>query len=533
MPLNIPESEFRRKKSKKYTKKLNKKFKLDNKLVTGILSTFGIVAIIVIILLVIYIKNTIQDANIRQMENATIIEVKRGDVVRNVEGRGTIEAINHYDITSLVDGDILEDYFEEGQMVEKGDLLYLISHTELDKNIKIAKNDLAKAQETYRQTQAEMSKLSITSNVSGSITKLHIKEGDVVSEGAEIADVIDFDNMVLTIDFLAEDAQNISVGQSATVQIQGSSKKVHGTVSYKSTGTLLNTHGVPVTSIEIRVQNPGAIKSGDKASALVGEYACNSIGSFNYAQTYTIRSEASGTVKSISKKVGDSVSVGTSVATIYNSALEKQLSDNKSAINDAQFTLDSYNEQLNDYKITAPISGKVVEKRAKAGEKLNTSTVDGSMARIEDLSSLIFYINVDETDIKDVYEGQEVSIVPDAYNAETYSGYVDNISTVGITEDNVTVYPVKIVINLTEDTEVLIPGMNVTATMKIDSREDVLMVPSYAVNRGNMVTILNKDSNKQLTKEIEVEVGLNGGEYIEIISGLKEDDSIVVFGETE
>ena len=136
MPLNIPESKFRRKKSKKYTKKLNKKFKLDNKLVTGILSTFGIVAIIVIILLVIYIKNTIQDANIRQMENATIIEVKRGDVVRNVEGRGTIEAINHYDITSLVDGDILEDYFEEGQMVEKGDLLYLISHTELDKNIK-------------------------------------------------------------------------------------------------------------------------------------------------------------------------------------------------------------------------------------------------------------------------------------------------------------------------------------------------------------------------------------------------------------
>lgn len=532
MPLNIPESEFRRKKSKKY-KKINKKLKLDNKLITGILSTFGIIAIIIIILLVIYIKNTIQDAKIRQMENATIIEVKRGDVVRNVEGRGTIEAVSHYDITSLVDGDILEDYFEEGQMVEKGDLLYLISHTELDKNIKIAENDLGKAKETQRQTQAQVAKLNVTSNTSGTITKLYIKEGDVVSEGAEIADIVDFANVVLTIDFLSEDASHITVGQTATVQLQGSSKKVQGRVSYKSTGTLLNSHGVPVTSIEITISNPGAVKSGDKASAIVGEYACNSIGVFSYAKTYTIRSEASGTVKSISKKVGDSVSTGGTIISLYNSALEKQLVDNKTAISDAQFTLDSYKEQLNDYKITAPISGKVVKKQAKAGEKLNTNTLDGSMARIEDLSSLIFYINVDETDIKDIYEGQEVSIVPDAFDSDTYIGYVENISTVGITEDNVTVYPVKIVIDLLKGTDELIPGMNVTATMEIDSKQDVLMIPSYAIDRGNTVTILNKESNRELTKEITVEVGLNGGEYVEIISGIDEDDSVVVFGDSQ
>ncbi len=533
MPLNISENEFKRKIRKKRKKKTNRKIKLDNKLITGILSTFGIVAIIIIILLIIYIKNTIQDANIKQMENATIIEVKRGSVVRNIESRGTIEAVNHYDITSLVDGDILEDYFEEGQMVEKGDLLYCISHTELDKNINIAKNNLLRAQETYRQTQEEMEKLNITSTVSGSITKLHIKEGDFVSEGAEIATVTDFDSVILTIDFLAEDVKNIYVGQNATIQIENSSAKVSGTVVYKASGTLLNAYGIPVTSIEIKVQNPVAIQSGDKASASVGEYTCNSLGSFSYAQTYTLHSEVSGMVKEINKKVGDFISVGTSIAILYNSDLEKQLLDNKYTISDAQFTLESYNEQLKDYIITAPISGKVVKKNAKAGEKINTNTVNDSMARIEDLTSIIFYIQVDETDINDVYEGQNVSIVPDAYNMETYSGYVDNISTVGITEDNVTVYPVKIVVNLTESARKLIPGMNVTATIEIDSRENVLMVPSYVVNRGNIVTILNKDSNKQLTKEVEIEVGLNGGEYIEIISGIDEDDSVVVFGETE
>ena len=83
------------------------------------------------------------------VDNIEVVQVTKGNVSKTVEGHGTIEAIEKYEITSLVNGDVLEDYFEEGQMVNEGDLLYLLDSSELDFNIKKAEADLEKAKNTY------------------------------------------------------------------------------------------------------------------------------------------------------------------------------------------------------------------------------------------------------------------------------------------------------------------------------------------------------------------------------------------------
>ena len=177
------------------------------------------------------------------------------------------------------------------------------------------------------------------------------------------------------------------------------------------------------------------------------------------------------------------------------------------------------------------------------------------MAIIADLSTLIFEMSIDELDVSSITEGQRVVITADALPGKTFNGYVDNVSIVGTSSNGVTSYPVKIVVeNGTE--EGLIPGMNVSASIEIESREDVLRVPVSAIRRGNMVYVKGKadsktgegmpngengktaKTDKSMNKmaddvpagytAVRVEVGLSDSEFTEIVSGLNEGDEVLL-----
>lgn len=347
-------------------------------------------SIILVFVIVALISSKVQPT---MVDNFGIVQVSKGDVVKSIEGYGNIEAVEKYEITSLVNGDVLQDYFEEGQMVNKGDLLYLLDSTDLDFNIKKAEAELEKAKNTYSNSQYDVDDLTIKSTTNGIITRIYVKHGDIVSSGTDIADIADYDNLILTLNFLAENAKDISIGESASINVDGTNTVLNGTVKSVSNGTMLNDYGIPVSVVEISVRNPGRVKSGDKATAIIGEYSCNSAGTFAYASETTIKSTSDGKVKTINCKVGNQVSNGTVLVQLENRNLVITNQQNKTAITDAELSLENYREQLNDYKIVAPISGKVIKKNVKAGEKLDTSR-ETVMAVIENQSSLVFNINV-------------------------------------------------------------------------------------------------------------------------------------------
>ena len=161
--------------------------------------------------------------------------------------------------------------------------------------------------------------------------------------------------------------------------------------------------------------------------------------------------------------------------------------------------------------ITTSISG------SGTVEPLNSYS-QTTMAIIADMSQLKFTIYVDELDISQLKEGQEVQITCDALPQLKLTGRVDNIGINGTSTNGVTNYPVKIVFDYVEG---MLPGMNVTADIIVDSAEDVLVIPSYAVNRGNTVTMADGTETK-------VELSLSDENNIEVKSGLKEGDVIQV-----
>lgn len=173
----------------------------------------------------------------------------------------------------------------------------------------------------------------------------------------------------------------------------------------------------------------------------------------------------------------------------------------------------------------------MVTKTAKAGDKVEGGS-SGALCTIYDLSYLEMTMNIDELDIGSVAVGQTVEITVDAVEGRTYTGTVTRVSVAGTTSGGITTYPVTVRI---DETDGLLPGMNVDAEIVLDQAEDVLAIPSGAVNRGDTVLITadSPSAANALDQEapegyvyVSVETGVSDDSYIEILSGLQEGDTV-------
>ena len=463
-----------------------------------------------------------------------------GNVSVIISGTGTVEANDQYDITSLVKGEIIADYFQEGDIVEKDALLYKIDTKDMENSISKSQISLDNATNNYNSALEDVSNLNVKSPIDGVVTNVYVKVGDNVNSGTKIADVIDSSKMLLTVPFISEDANTLYVGQTANVKLDNSFYETTGTVTKITTGELINSYGAAIKNVEILVDNPGSIREGDTATAIAGDVACNDSGTFEYNAAETIEAEVSGKVKQMIISAGDKVIKNGVVTVLDSDSVNKALRERTNSLKDAQLSLDNQYDNLENYEIKAPISGTVLQKNSKAGDNLDNSQSNNSsaMAVIADLSRLLFKINVDELDVTKIEVGQEVSITVDAIEGKTFTGFVDYVSLIGTSTNGVTSYPVTVVIN---EPDGIIPGMNVSANIMVQSKQNVLTVPVSAIQRGNFVYVKSSDAKKQPETEnmmpknipdgftaVKVETGINDDNNIEIVSGLSEGDVVYV-----
>ena len=410
--------------------------------------------------------------------------VAKGDVAVTISGSGSVAAIDQYDVKPLVRGEIISCTIEEGSQVNKGDVLYTIDSADALNSIERAQNSLEKAQMTYDDALENIEKLNVTSPINGIITAVYINEDEKISNGGKIMDITDNSTMTLELPFISTDADFIRVGDSATVTIEGSYYTMNGTVARISSGTSVSNEGVEVKTVEISVVNPGSLTSASSATAIVGSVACHSAGYFSSNEVKTIYAETSGEVIYQPYKVGDAVKKGDVLLSISDKDASRTLKNAKIGLSDARLSLENAQKTLDDYTITAPISGQVVQKESKAGDKLDNSNSSVTMCTIADLSKIVFEISVDELDISKLKVGMEATITADAIENRKFSGVVDHVSSLGTTSNGVTSYPVRVHIL---DPEGLVIGMNVDAEIIVEEAKDVITVPVNAVKRGNIV----------------------------------------------
>ena len=452
------------------------------------------------------------------------------DLTAAVSGSGAVRPVESYEVGALASGEILSAPFEVGDQIQAGALLYQLDAGDAQASLEQAQLTLRQAQMSYDQlTEA----LAPAASVAGVVQEVHVQKGDLVSAGTAIADITDTSAMKVTLPFQSADAAGIVPGQSAQVTLSGTLETLPGTVESVSTADLVGAGGALVRQVTIRVDNPGALTADTAATAVVGDVSCAGGGTFEANSRQTVVAQTSGEVLSLSVSAGDRVAAGDVLAQLGGTAADNALADAAMAVESAQLSLRRAQEALEDYTITSPISGTVIEKNFKAGDKMDGMEA-GALAVIYDLSALELELRVSELDIGSVQPGQEVVITAEALPGETFTGRVERVSINGSTADGFTTYPVTI---LLEDFGGLNPGMNVSADIIISRTEDALCVPVEAVDSSGAVLVagpgvLTEDGSAvaDLSKAERREVTLGAGDedYVEITSGLEEGELVLV-----
>lgn len=453
---------------------------------------------------------------------------EKRNITRSLSSSGTLQPADSYTVSTLVSGEILSDTFEEGDQVEEGQLLYTLDSSGASNSQTQARNSYTQAQTNYEQ--AVKAKYP-TADMSGTVSEVYVKNGDTVSAGTELMRIVGDNNIYLTGLFPYASPSDFYVGQTATIYINGFAGTTTGTVTAVSSSTVTTSNGLQAVSVQVKAANPGLVTADYTASIYIGNYSSYGQTSINLSASSVVTAEASGKVTGLSWLAGDTISEGQRICTITGDSVDNSIENAKISMENAQSSLENAQETLDDYSITAPISGEVVTKTAKAGDKIEGGS-DGTLCVIYDLSYLEMTMSIDELDISDVAVGQEVQITADAVEGTTYTGVVTKVSVAGTTSDGITTYPITVRI---DETEGLRPGMNVDAEIILESAEDVLAIPSGAVNRGNTVLITadSPSAANAVDQEapegyvyVEVETGISDDSYTQVLSGLQEGDTV-------
>jgi len=203
----------------------------------------------------------------------------------------------------------------------------------------------------------------------------------------------------------------------------------------------------------------------------------------------------------------------------------------RNQIKQAQASLESIQNKIEDATLKAPFKGTVVSISGKEGEFLSAGgglATGGSMSFmvLSDLTQPEMTAEVDETDVGRVKVGQAVHLSLDAYPNSVLQGKVKEIGLTSLTtRAGGTAFKVKISITPHPDV-VLRIGMNADADIVTETRRGVVTVPSEAVvERGGKSLVFVVENS--VARPREVKLGLVTADYSEIRAGLKVGERIV------
>ena len=438
-------------------------------------------------------------------QSVSTATVKRTDISSELTASSSLSPKDTYEVTSLVEGEVIEANFEEGDVVEKGQVLYRIDASSMDSDLSSAQTSLQRAKESaqtaqsdYAEETARIAGNTYRSTASGYIKTLYIKEGDKVNNGTKIADLYDDSVMKITVPFLSGEAAEINVGDEAAVTLEDTGEQISGTVTVVSSMEETLSGGRLVKNVTVEVSNPGGLTTDTAASVTVDGFVCSAEATFTAKTETTLSVELSGNksleIENLLIHEGSYVDKNSDLFQVTAKTAEEYLKEFKDAVESADDNLENAENKLSntqdsvdDYTITAPISGTVITKNAKVGDKISkSSNGTTTMAVIYDLSTMTLEMSVDELDVSSIKVGQSVEITADAVEGETFTGTVTNVSLQSSYSNGVTNYPVTVTL---DDTGSLLPGMNVDAKIILDSSENALVIPASALMRGNRVYV--------------------------------------------
>ncbi len=198
-------------------------------------------------------------------------------------------------------------------------------------------------------------------------------------------------------------------------------------------------------------------------------------------------------------------------------AIKRIVEKSQFGLNNAVIDVELQDLTIRLATIYTPIAGRVIQADPQhAGVNINPST---SIYEIVDPSTIYFSVAADQTDVINFQEGQSVTVTLDSYSDKPITGRLNYISYTPDPKESGTVYRIRVESEELSSNNQIKLGMTGDAEFTIAEKKDTLVISNEYIqsdNDGNTFLITDQTGTKT-----PVEIGIEGDEYTEIISGVQ------------
>jgi RND family efflux transporter MFP subunit len=195
----------------------------------------------------------------------------------------------------------------------------------------------------------------------------------------------------------------------------------------------------------------------------------------------------------------------------------------QAALASAQATLDALKTRLGYAAVRAPATGVITDKRAEAGDVIQTQS---RLFTIADVSTLVVRVQVSELDIAGLSVGQSADVTVDAFGSTAFQGTIRRIFPAA--DSSTRMVPVEVAL-AGPAVRRLRPGYLARVTVRLGERPGVLLTPLSSVVGARDARAVYVIRGGKAERRL-VRVGQASGDVVEILEGIAEGDSVVVAG---
>lgn len=199
---------------------------------------------------------------------------------------------------------------------------------------------------------------------------------------------------------------------------------------------------------------------------------------------------------------------------LKNSDLDRRLQEEK---------VNAFKRRLAECQLRSPLDGQVIEIYADAGSYLDRHE---QILAIADLSRPSLKLDVPEDKIEPVAPGQRATIT---LGGRVYRGEVSSVGLQAVGGSESSASTVEVEVAFQDLPDKVVPGGSATAEIILGNKQDALCLPrGQYLTTGDQVYVYRIEGNK--ARKLEVGFGLINTTEVEILSGLREGDEVIISG---
>jgi len=443
---------------------------------------------------------------------------KTDDVVETLTVTGVVTPCEERVVGAASPGTAERIHVRLGDRVQKGDVLVDLSNSQLELQVQQALLDVRLAEEQVAsllgvdrgraiETIAS-SQFAVTSEKSGRVTEVLIQEGQSFASGTPLVRLADDTQILFVAPVSKPEMERTEVGDTARIFPDGFAKDGVPAEVIAVLDTGRPDEGTIWYDVELVAHNPGALKQAmtgqvdiDTRGALVRRR-----GEFRWYGVRTVVASRAGIVEELQVKVGDMIDQGNTLLVAGGQGLSTQVELQRLRLQKARLMLQGLVEQLENLRVTAPVSGVVTQLNVRSGETVHSGTATGGLLTITGEDEFQVTVGIGESDIVSLREGQPARVAVEALR-KRYDATVERIAYRGTPTGEGSTFDVVVVI---KDPEGLRPGMTAKVRIPVYERIESLYRPSEGERR---IPVLLRARQLKLDRELGFDERIVAGSY--------------------